>query len=122
MEAYPDEWRKVQRDVGDLTARNDVEELKAYVWRVANPVAPPPGRARARRERLSAEIRRQMTIQLLKQVLLSAAAGKTSGRLRFNLFNGYIAQSCCSDAVRSASPCRCGGSGWCGRCWASGAC
>jgi hypothetical protein len=92
VEAHPDEWRLVQRHVGALLERDDADEIKAYITRVSRPDTPLPGRTPARRERLTAEVRRQMTVHLLKQRILSASTGVTEGRIRFNLINGFIAQ------------------------------
>ena len=92
IDAHPDEWRLVQRDVGAMIERDNPDEIKAYITRVSQPEAALPGRTRTRRERLTAEIRRQMTIHLLKQAILSASTGVSQGRVRFNLVNGFIAQ------------------------------
>ena len=92
IDAYPDEWQLVQRNVHVIIERDDPDEIKAYITRVSQPEAPLPGRTRTRRERLTAEIRRQMTIHLLKQAILSATTGVKQGRVRFNLLNGFVAQ------------------------------
>ena len=91
-EAFPDDWDLVQRDVEEIVERADTEELKSYIVRVSQPDAPLPGRVRTRGERLQAEIRRQMTIHLLKQAILSATTGVTQGRVRFGLIAGTVAQ------------------------------
>lgn len=90
--AYPDDWAAVQRDVGSVVERNDTDEIKAYITRVAQPAAQRAGRARPLADRLTAEIRRQMTVHLLKQAILSATTGVTEGRVRFNLVAGLVAQ------------------------------
>ena len=90
--AYPQHWQRVERDVGALIARDDKDEITAYITRISQPRAALPGRTRPARERLDAEIRRQMTIHLLKQAILSASTGVSEGRVRFNLVNGYLAQ------------------------------
>jgi hypothetical protein len=92
VEAYPDEWLQVRRDFHDLLERDDAEEIKAYMNRVSQPAAQLPGRTRPLRERLTAEVRRQMAVHLLKQAILSASTGVTEGRVRFNLVNGAVAQ------------------------------
>jgi hypothetical protein len=92
-DAYPREWETVQHDLGQAVGRGDVEELKAYVLALASRPAAPGGRSRARQEaQLAAQIRRQMTIAALREASLSAATGVTSGRLRFNLVNGWVMQ------------------------------
>lgn len=91
-EAYPFDWQRVQRDVGALIERDDADEITAYITRASQPQAAPPGRARSAKERLNAEIRRQMTVHLLKQAILRSSTGVSEGRIRFNLVNGFVAQ------------------------------
>jgi hypothetical protein len=94
-EAYPREWETVQHDLGQAVGHGDVEQLKAYVLAMASrPPAPARGGgARAAQEaQLAAEIRRQMTIGALREASISAATGVASGRLRFNLVNGWVMQ------------------------------
>ena len=92
VKAHPDQWQRVQRDVGALIERDDADEITAYITRVSQPQAPLPGRTRSARERLNDEIRRQMTIHLLKQAILSSSTGVPEGSIRFNLLNGWLAQ------------------------------
>jgi hypothetical protein len=92
VEAYPDEWVQVQRDFHELVERDDADEIKSYMTRVSRPPVQLPGRTRPLRERLTAEVRRQMAVHLLKQAVLSASTGVIEGRVRFNLVNGYVAQ------------------------------
>ncbi len=85
----------VQREIAGLAARGDLEELKARVVAVSQ--APAAAARAERRARgadaiLDAEIRRRMTAEALKQLCLTAATGRTEGRVRFNLLNGYVAQ------------------------------
>ncbi|MDR7275380.1 hypothetical protein [Catenuloplanes atrovinosus] len=91
-EAFPDEWVRVRRGLDALIARDDAEEIKAYITRVSQPEAALPGRSRSRRDRLLAEVRRQMSVAVLKREILSATTGVSEGRVRFNLINGYVAQ------------------------------
>jgi hypothetical protein len=44
--AYPAEWTVVQRELAEIVPRGDLEELKAYVRRIA--AAPPAAAARER--------------------------------------------------------------------------
>jgi hypothetical protein len=93
QESYPAEWTVVQHELAEIVPRGDLEELKAYVRRLA---APPPA-ARGRPVRgldaaLSQEIRRQMAAAAIKQLSLSAATGVQEGRLRLNLVNGWAMQ------------------------------
>jgi hypothetical protein len=94
QEAYPAEWSVVQRELAEIVPRGDLEELKAYVQRIA--AAPPPARGKRQVRGLDAglaqEIRRQMAAAAIKQLSLSAATGVHEGRVRFNLVNGWVAQ------------------------------
>jgi hypothetical protein len=93
QEAYPVEWTVVQRELAEIVPRGDLEELKAYVRRLAAP--PPAARGRAVRgldASLAQEIRRQMAAAAIKQLSLSAATGVQEGRVRFNLVNGWVMQ------------------------------
>ena len=93
QEAYPAEWTVVQRELAAIVPRGDLEELKAYVRRLAAP--PPAARGRAVRgldASLAQEIRRQMAAAAIKQLSLSAATGVHEGRVRFNLVNGWVMQ------------------------------
>jgi hypothetical protein len=92
VEAFPAEWDQVQGEVGTVVGRNDATEIKAYISRVANPEPALRGRNRSAGERLTAEIRRQMTVHLLKQAILSSTTVVTEGRVRFGLAAGFLAQ------------------------------
>lgn len=94
-DAFPEHWEVVQREVSALAARGDLEELKARVLAVSSsptPVSRRERRAHGEEALVAAEIRRHMTVAALKQLCLSVATGRTEGRVRFNLVNGYVAQ------------------------------
>lgn len=76
--AHPQEWEAVQRELAPIIARGDLDALKAYVLGLSG------GRSTA--------VRRQIASATLQQVALAAATGRTRGRARFNLLNGWIAQ------------------------------
>jgi len=95
-EAYPAEWEAVDAELGPLVERGDLEEIKAYVHKLANPSAPALVAPR-RRERqdalISGQVRRQMAVAALRPLLRASVTGAPpSGRLRFNLLNGWLAQ------------------------------
>jgi hypothetical protein len=90
--AHPQAWEQAQRDVAAVLARDDADEIRQFITRVSQPQASPSGRARSRADRLHQEIRRQLIVHLLKQAILSSSTGVTSGRVRFNLLAGAIAQ------------------------------
>ena len=92
IEAYPAQWQTVQARLAAMIARDDPDELKAYISGLAQPGARAAGRAQKQKDRLLAEVRRQMSIQAVKREILRASTGVTAGRVRFNLVNGYVAQ------------------------------
>ena len=80
--AYPADWEIVQRELAEVIGRNDLEALKAYaVGLSTSPAAD-----------LRTQARRQLVAEALKQLCLSAATGVSSGKVRFNLVNGWVAQ------------------------------
>lgn len=94
---YPEEWATVQQDISAIVERGIAAELKTYLERVSAPLSTPslgkqqPGRDAA----LAQFIRSRMAHESVKKLCLSTLAadvGVTKGKLRFNLFNGFIAQ------------------------------
>jgi hypothetical protein len=93
QDAYPAEWSVVQRELAEIVPRGDLDELKAYVRRIAAAPAAARGKpVRGLDAALGQEIRRQMAAAAIKQLSLSAATGVHEGRVRFNLVNGWVAQ------------------------------
>ena len=78
-EAHPDDWEKVQREIADVVNTGDINDLKAYVQRVSQ------GRGHN-------EIQSAMAAEALRKVCVAAATGVTRGKVRFNLWNGWLAQ------------------------------
>jgi hypothetical protein len=91
---YPKEWAAVQQDISAIVERGAAEELKAYLDRMSAPSSP-GSRQKGREAALSQFIRSRMAHESVKKLCLSTLAtdaGVTNGKLRFNLFNGFIAQ------------------------------
>src|SRR4051812_16684161 len=92
--AFPGEWEVVQHELADVAARNDLAELEARIVALGNA----PALSRQARRRLgvdgavAAEVRRQMTVAALRSMCISAATGRSAGRVRFTLLNGWVAQ------------------------------
>jgi hypothetical protein len=84
----------VQRELAEILPRGNLEELKAYVRRLAAPLPAARGKSRARGldASLAQEVRRHMAAAAIKQLSLSAATGVDEGRVRFNVLNGWVAQ------------------------------
>ncbi|MDD2915310.1 MAG: hypothetical protein PHP70_08335 [Gallionella sp.] len=98
---YPEEWSAVQQDIATIIERGVAEELKAYLERLSAPAAvQQPFHAKQPNSKsvqanLSRFIRSRMAHDAVKKLCLSTLAadtGVSKGKLRFNLFNGYIAQ------------------------------
>ncbi|MFP5327989.1 MAG: hypothetical protein ACLGHT_10975 [Acidimicrobiia bacterium] len=92
--AFPDEWRDAQREVAQILAQ-DREAAAAAITRLQKaPHRDGRGSGDSRSQHLVASdlVRRHISVALLRQVLLSRAAGVSEGRIRFNLVNGYLAQ------------------------------
>ncbi len=94
---YPEEWAAVQRDISAIVARGVAEELKTYLERISKPAAKSGfgNRQPDRDAALAQFVRSRMAHESVKQLSLSVLAADTGvkkGKLRFNLFNGFIAQ------------------------------
>jgi hypothetical protein len=94
-EAYPAEWEIVERELGEVAGRG-TEALAAYATALSAPLPFVRGPARLKQAQdmalLSEQIRRVMAATALKTLCLAAATGITTGKVRFNLVNGYVAQ------------------------------
>ena len=93
---FPAEWAEVQRDISTIVERGIAQELKAYLERVSKPTKSIFGNPQANRDAaLSQFVRSRMAHESVKKLSLSVLAadtGVTKGKLRFNLFNGFVAQ------------------------------
>lgn len=87
----------MQQDISGIVERGVAAELKAYLERVSTPSTKPSlGQQPPDREAALVQfIRSRMAHESVKKLCLSTLAadvGVTKGKLRFNLFNGFIAQ------------------------------
>ena len=92
-ERYPDEWASVQQDISAIVGRGDPAELKTYLQKLSVPKS--VATRKQQDAALSQYIRSRMAHEAVKKLCsdtLAVDAGASKGRLRFNLFNGYIAQ------------------------------
>jgi hypothetical protein len=92
---FPDEWERVQSELGAVLASGRAEDLQAYLKQLSLPGATV---ARGRISSKMAEsalrqaIRYRMAHETVKRHCVAVATGIESGRVRFNLLNGYVAQ------------------------------
>ncbi|MBI5890084.1 MAG: SAM-dependent methyltransferase [Nitrosomonadales bacterium] len=94
---FPDDWAAVQQDISAIVERGVAEELKAYLERISKPpVKQASGNRQQHQEAaLSQFVRSRMAHESVKKLCLSVLAADTGvkdGKLRFNLFNGFVAQ------------------------------
>ncbi|MBU1425233.1 MAG: class I SAM-dependent methyltransferase [Gammaproteobacteria bacterium] len=93
---FPDDWAAVQQDISGIVGRGVAEELKAYLERISKPVQPVAGNQQQHRDAaLSQFVRSRMAHESVRKLCLSVLAADTGvkqGKLRFNLFNGFVAQ------------------------------
>lgn len=99
MERYPDEWEKVGGELISLIEEGSAEKLNQYAQN-ARWVAE-IGKDRILKSRNNPKVietflpnlvRSKMWLLALEKCYLSSAMGKTTGKVRFNLINGYIIQ------------------------------
>jgi hypothetical protein len=91
-EAYPAEWEIVEAELSEAASRGPVA-LATYAAELSAPLPLIAGHAHAQEAAvLSGQIRRAMAEAALSTLCLAAATGITTGRVRFNLINGYVAQ------------------------------
>lgn len=88
--AYPEEWESVQREIATAAAADD----KARLHRLLKPVrqARSGFRQQNAEQIIRAEVRRRMAMLEVERRSLAVATGVSAGKVRFNLFNGFIAQ------------------------------
>jgi hypothetical protein len=98
---YPEDWAAVQQDISAIIGRGVAEELKEYLERISAPaVSAKPFHIKQQSKKsveaaLSQLVRSRMAHEAVKKLCLSTLAadtGVSKGKLRFNLFNGYVAQ------------------------------
>jgi hypothetical protein len=92
---YPDEWEHVQLELGSLMSRGSAEELQTYL-KCLSQLAAAPSKAQISKQSPEAVIRNiirnRMAHTAVKQHCIAVASGIESGKVRFNLLNGFIAQ------------------------------
>jgi hypothetical protein len=90
---YPDEWERVQGELGTVLAQGRPEALQAYLKRLSmQGPAPEGGRGKSTESAVRNIIRYRMAHSAVKQHCIAIATGIESGKVRFNLLNGFVAQ------------------------------
>ena len=90
---FPRETATVERQIEELLASHGRDQLASFTASLARPAGGRQARTRrGRDEALTAEVHRQIAAGLIRRLSVSVATGVTSGRLRFNLINGWVIQ------------------------------
>lgn len=92
---YPQDWDAVQRDIAAIVERGVAEELKGYLEHLSRPLTKPGYRYPDSDAVLAQFVRSRMaheSVKRLSQTVLATELGVTKGKLRFNWFNGFVAQ------------------------------
>lgn len=94
--AYPKEWDAVQGELAAIFEQGKPEDLKAYLERSSSQPGKPfqrkAGDKKAADAALAQYVKKRMAYLAVSKYCLAAATGVTKGKIRFNLFNGFIAQ------------------------------
>lgn len=98
-DAYPHEWKIVDAELTALIEQGQAECLKAYLERSSSQVATftqasksRPGDKKSAEAALSKYVQNRMANLAVSRCSLAVAAGVSKGKIRFNLFNGFVAQ------------------------------
>lgn len=92
---YPDEWERVQDELGAVVANGRPEALQEYLKRLSMQVSAPvrgQGNKKAPDTAVRQIIHYRMAQTAVRQHCISIATGIESGKVRFNLLNGLVAQ------------------------------
>ncbi len=94
---FPHEWTQVEAELSAVVDTGDPRALEQYVQQLASGGGQPAARgAKPTRSgidaALAAQVRRSMAAESIRHLSVRAASGVKSGRVRFNLVNGWVAQ------------------------------
>lgn len=89
--AYPEEWKTVQHQLAEVLGRGNSDELMSYLKRLSHQ-GTIPLKMKAGALPIREMVRYQMAHAAVRQHCVSVASGVESGKVRFNLLNGLIAQ------------------------------
>jgi hypothetical protein len=97
-QAHPALWATVRSELAEVYARRDPAELKALLMQASRRMQPSAQFLSGERDGrafelfVTEQVRQRMTEQALRQYAFSTATGVKSGKVRFNLWNGLLAQ------------------------------
>ncbi|HEY9104473.1 hypothetical protein [Chitinimonas sp.] len=96
--AYPAEWAQVLAELASVFERRQAGELKSLVEKSAARSKVTPNflsgerEGRAFEQFIAQQVRARMTELAIRQYAFAQATGVAAGKVRFNLFNGLLAQ------------------------------
>ena len=99
MECYPDEWKEVGYELVSVLEDGRAEQLNEVATKAR--LMAETGKERILKSRNSLKaietampylVKSKMWLLALEKCYLAAATGKTTGKVRFNLINGYLIQ------------------------------
>ena len=92
---YPDEWERVQGELGAVLGQGKSEDLQVYLKRLSIQGSV-PARGQGDKKTTDTAVRHiihyRMAHIAVKQHCIAIATGIESGKVRFNLLNGFVAQ------------------------------
>ena len=101
-EAYPQEWEAVNRELANIISRSNGDAVQSYLKHLSTRAT--EKRRCNKREQIGHEVRYRMARLALKQHYVAVASGVESGKVRFNLLNGMIAQKLLFSAGLTRKP------------------
>ncbi len=90
--AFPGEWAEVRSQTARLAADGDPARIGEALAAATRPRRATPGHAPSRQAVVSDTVRRYMLVEATRQAWLAEETGIGSGRVRFNLWNGFVLQ------------------------------
>jgi len=93
--AFPEEWSAMEQELEAALVERDPVRLQRLLQPHANPSKGDARRSVGRlekKEMVRASVRQRMAALAIERYSLAIATGKTTGKVRFNLFNGWLAQ------------------------------
>lgn len=95
--AFPAEWEAMEQELQTALATRDTARLHRLLHPSAQPENPETRaksalNKREKQDLVRAAIRQRMAALAIERHGLAIATGRTSGKVRFNLFNGWLAQ------------------------------
>jgi hypothetical protein len=92
---FPDQWDATEKELAAALAKRDPQRLHRLLQRSARPAQGARKTTLGRSDKwalVQSAVTQRMAALAIERYSVTVATGRTSGRLRFNLFNGLLAQ------------------------------